>query len=308
LRLAPELAPDLIVVDVHLPDMNGIEVTRQLLRRLPSVKVVVFSSDPARSLVDEALQAGASAYILKQTAAQELLQAIDLVMAGRLYLSPAVSADILADYRKSLTQEVSPPWLSDRDKLLLRLVAEGRRNKEIAAELALSSKSIEAYRSRLMKKLGCSSAAELVRYAIREGIAAPRTGWLDSPCGWRRLPWEAAASWAGSGFRFKPRRFWPMIPGQNVHEVPSPQLDPARSQRHPRDLWLTATRTSPAANPSRPPSAKARSSPWLPSTPSPRTSVSWTATAGSWPSTNRGWRSPTPMASPPRPPHSAPIT
>ncbi len=171
LRLAPGLGPDLVVADVHLPDMNGIEVTRQLLRLLPSAKVMVFSSDPARSLVDEALQAGASAYILKQSAVQELLQAMDLVLAGRLYLSPAVSADILADYRRSLTQDAAPPLLSDRERLLLRLIAEGRRTKEIAAELGLSPKSIEAYRSRLMKKLGCSSVAELVRYAIREGIA-----------------------------------------------------------------------------------------------------------------------------------------
>jgi DNA-binding NarL/FixJ family response regulator len=98
-----------------------------------------------------------------------------MVMTGRLYLSPEVSADILEDYRKCLAgqSEPSKPFLSDREKQLLCFVAEGRRNKEIAAQLALSIKSIEAYRSRLMKKLGCTSTAELVRYAVREGIAAP---------------------------------------------------------------------------------------------------------------------------------------
>ncbi len=175
LQAAVELVPDLIVMDVHLPDMTGIEVTRKILAVLPSVKVVVFSGDPARTLVDEALQAGACAYILKQGAAEQLIQAIDLVMAGKLYLSPEVNAGILEDYRKALTAETPPskPLLSERDKQLLRLIAEGQRNKEIATQLSLSTKSVEVYRSRLMKKLNCSSPAELVRYAIREGIVVP---------------------------------------------------------------------------------------------------------------------------------------
>ena len=125
-------------------------------------------------MVDEALQAGVCGYLSKSSPLEELIHAIDLVMAGRLYLSPDVSADILEDYRKSLNEEPEPskPFLSEREKQLLRLVAEGRRNKEIATLLSISSKSVEAYRSRVMKKLGCSSSAELVRYAIREGIAA----------------------------------------------------------------------------------------------------------------------------------------
>jgi two-component system, NarL family, response regulator NreC len=175
LKLVAKLAPDLITMDVLLPDVNGIELTRQILAVLPSVKIVVFSSDATRSRVNEALQAGACGYIWKLSAAQEIIRAIEMVMTGRLYLSPEVSADILEDYRKCLAgqSEPSKPFLSDREKQLLRFVAEGRRNKEIAAQLALSIKSIEAYRSRLIKKLGCSSTAELVRYAVREGIAAP---------------------------------------------------------------------------------------------------------------------------------------
>lgn len=175
LKLVAKLAPDLITMDVLLPDVNGIELTRQILAVLPSVKIVVFSSDATRSRVNEALQAGACGYIWKLSAAQEIIRAIEMVMTGRLYLSPEVSAGILEDYRKCLAgqSEPSKPFLSDREKQLLRFVAEGRRNKEIAAQLALSIKSIEAYRSRLIKKLGCSSTAELVRYAVREGIAAP---------------------------------------------------------------------------------------------------------------------------------------
>lgn len=172
LKLARELKPDLILMDVHMPEMDGIEASRQILSELPATKIIIFSSDAARALVDEALQVGVCGYLPKEGAVEELLHAIGLVMAGKLYLSPEVSGDILTDYRKSLQGE-GEPSLSDREKHLLRLVAEGRRNKEISAELNLGIKSIEAYRARLMKKLGCSSSAELVRYAVREGIAKP---------------------------------------------------------------------------------------------------------------------------------------
>ena len=153
--------------------MNGIEVTRQILRAQPAVKIVVFSGDAARALVDEALEAGACGYIWKLSAVEELIRALEIVITGKLYRSPEVSTDILEDYRKSLIEETNPakPLISEREKQLLRLVSEGRRNKEIALQLAIKPKSVEAYRSRLMKKLGCSSTAELVRYAIREGIA-----------------------------------------------------------------------------------------------------------------------------------------
>ncbi|HZR21017.1 MAG TPA: response regulator transcription factor [Verrucomicrobiae bacterium] len=166
--------PDLVVMDVHLPDMSGIEATRRALDMQPSTKVVVFSADEARSLVDEALEAGACGYICKQTSADEVVRAIEVVLSGKLYLSPGVSAGILEEYRRKLAEEPEPskPVLSERDKKLLELVAQGCRNKEIAEHLALSMKSVEAYRSRLMKKLLCSSTAELVRYAIREGITA----------------------------------------------------------------------------------------------------------------------------------------
>jgi DNA-binding NarL/FixJ family response regulator len=160
-------------MDIHLPDMNGIEVSRHILNGQPGIKIIVFSSDTVRTLVDEALQIGVCGYLPKSSSVEELIMAIESVMAGKLYLSPEVSGDILADYRKSLRSDAQPlkPLLSEREKHLLRLIAEGRRNKEISAELGVSIKSVEAYRSRLMKKLGCSSSAELVRYAVRQGIA-----------------------------------------------------------------------------------------------------------------------------------------
>lgn len=173
LSLAQELAPDLIVMDAHLPDLNGIQTARQILAHQPAIKIVIFSSEATRSQVDEALRAGASGYVLKSGEVQELLRAIDLVMAGKLYLSPEASTGILEDYRKNLGPEAGPPrqLLSEREKQLLRQIAAGRRNKEIAIELAISVKSVEAKRSRLMKKLGCASLAELIHYAIRDGMA-----------------------------------------------------------------------------------------------------------------------------------------
>ena len=171
--LIDTILPDLVLMDVHLPDANGVELSREILGRHPTIKILIFSSDAARELVDEALQAGACGYLSKSGSVDELLTAIDSVMAGKLYLSPEVSGDILTDYRRALQGGTAPtkPLLSDREKHLLRLVAEGRRNKEISSELGLSIKSVEAYRSRLMKKLNCASSAELVRYAVREGIA-----------------------------------------------------------------------------------------------------------------------------------------
>jgi len=172
LKLVASLAPDLIVMDIHLPDMSGIEVSRQILAAHPSIKVIIFSSDPARGLVDDALQAGVCGYVLKSGVIEELVQAIQLVMQGKLYLSPELNTGILEEYRKNLAGNPSSrkPFLSEREKALLRRVAEGKRNKEIAGHLAISVKSVEAYRSRLMKKVGCSNSADLVRYAIREGI------------------------------------------------------------------------------------------------------------------------------------------
>jgi len=173
LKLTQELKPDLVIMDVHLPDVSGITAARQILDTCPSIKVLVFSSDAGHSLVNDALQAGICGYILKGGAVDELIGAIDIVMAGKLYFSPVVGAGVLEDYRESLRKESEPakPRLSEREKHLLRLIAEGRRNKEMAASLKLSSNSVETYRARLMKKINCPSTAELVRYAIREGIA-----------------------------------------------------------------------------------------------------------------------------------------
>jgi len=170
--LAKEAKPDVVLMDVHLPDMNGIEASRRILATQPKTKIIIFSSEVARHSVDEALEAGVCGYISKSGSVDEIHSAIDAVLQGKLYLSPDVSGSILSDYRKSLRGEIPPAKieLSDREKHLLRLVAQGRRNKEICVELNVGIKSVEAYRSRLMKKVGVSSSAELVRFAVREGF------------------------------------------------------------------------------------------------------------------------------------------
>jgi len=174
-KLVNELKPDLVFMDVHLPDLNGIELSRRILSNHHQIKIIIFSSDDSRQLVDEALHAGACGYLSKSCLVDELGLAVESVLAGKLYLSPAVSSEILNDYRKNLAREAagSSSPLSELDRQIMRFIAEGLRNKEIGANLNMTTKAVEAYRSRLMKKLGCSSSAELIRYAVREGIAKP---------------------------------------------------------------------------------------------------------------------------------------
>jgi DNA-binding NarL/FixJ family response regulator len=173
LQRVKDLSPDLVIMDIHLPDLCGLEVSRRILRDLPNVKIIIFSADADRALVDEALQVGVCGYLLKAGVATEIIRAIRLVMEGRLYLCPELASVVLGDYRKALLSKAqSPkPVLSDRDKQVLRHLAEGLQNKEIADRLNVSPKSVEKSRYRLMNKLGYHSVAELTRYAIREGIA-----------------------------------------------------------------------------------------------------------------------------------------
>lgn len=167
------LAPHLVLMDMYLPDKSGVEVARELLAEFPSVKVVALSGDSTVELVLQALRAGVSGFIVKENGSDELFRAIHTVMDHRLYLSSSVSSDVILKFL-----EPSGPgpvksaglMLSERERWLLRLVAAGKRNKEIAVALAVTVKSVETYRSRLQKKLGCASTADLIRYAIREGI------------------------------------------------------------------------------------------------------------------------------------------
>jgi len=174
---AAELQPDLVVMEMHLPDLPGPTVIRQMLAAAPGAKILIFSGDGSPPLVDAALQAGASGYVLKQSPIEELRRAAEWVLAGKRFLSPELGSSLVEQHQKSLTgaADLRPAGLTEREKNLLRLVAGGQRNKEIAAELKLRVNSVETYRVRLMKKTGCSSTAQLVLYAIRAGlIPCPR--------------------------------------------------------------------------------------------------------------------------------------
>lgn len=167
-------SPDVVIMDIHLKDESGIEVSRVILAENPSVKIIAYSSDSDLTLVNEALHAGVSGYVTKENTSDELIQAIRSVLDHRVYLSPGISTLVVNDYIKIQNEQtvpVSKPTLTDRELQLLKLVAEGRRNKEIAEALDVTVKSVETYRARLMKKLGCASTNEMVRYAIREGVA-----------------------------------------------------------------------------------------------------------------------------------------
>ncbi|MDI1249618.1 MAG: response regulator transcription factor [Lacunisphaera sp.] len=164
--------PDLVLVDVHLPGEDGITAAGRILALHRTVKIIFLSSDADTALVRRALDAGGSGYLLKENAPQDLLRAIQAAAKGGVYLSPELAAALLSDYRQ---REAAPPPdapapLSVRELEVLRLIAEGLRNKEIANQLKLSTKSVETCRSRLLKKLGYDSTAELVRHAIRQGL------------------------------------------------------------------------------------------------------------------------------------------
>ncbi len=161
---------DLILMDVHLPDANGIDISRRILEKRRDARIIVLSSDADPLRVDDALLAGVMGYVLKLNAVEELQQAIAAVGAGTRYLSPEANAALLAGYRQLREAPPAAPPLSPREREVVRLMAAGQRTKEIAAALGISVKSAETYRRRLMQKLGLFSVAEITRYAVREGI------------------------------------------------------------------------------------------------------------------------------------------
>jgi len=171
-QLARELQPNVIVMDIAMPSLNGIEATRQIVHELPGVKVIALSERSDRRSVLEMLKAGASGYVLKQCAFQELVSAIRNVVSNQTYLSPQVSGTVIEGYihRSSKHDDSAYSVLTPREREVLQLIAEGKSTKVIAKELYVSAKTIDWHRSQLMRKLGVQSIAELVKYAISEGL------------------------------------------------------------------------------------------------------------------------------------------
>ena len=171
LRLATELSPDLVLMDITMPGMSGIQVTRQLKETLPSTRVLILTLHEDESLLREAIRAGASGYILKQAVEAELISAIRAVGRGELYIHPAMTRALLKDVSPLLVPEENPTEpLSPRELEVLRLVAQGHTNRQVAEMLHLSVRTVESHRANLMDKLGLSSPAQLVRYAIEHGF------------------------------------------------------------------------------------------------------------------------------------------
>ncbi len=172
-REAIELDPDIAVLDIGMPLLNGIEATRQIVRRAPSVRVLILSMHSEQAYVTQAVQAGARGYLLKESAGSELIEAIAAVAAGRSYFSPPVAQVVFDDYVRSLVDRgITDRYdaLSEREREVLQLVAEGRSSKEIAEVLSISPATVETHRTHVLQKLGLRNTAEVVRYAARRGI------------------------------------------------------------------------------------------------------------------------------------------
>ena len=166
--LAEQLKPDIVVMDVAMPELNGIEATRRLAGTAPHARVIALSMHKDSVYVREILRAGARGYLLKDSGAEDLVRAIRAVAGGESWLSPAVSNAVLDDYRRHVTDPID--LLSSREREVLQMLAEGKTNKEIAGVLNLSVYTVDAHRGRIMEKLNLHSINELVRFAVRNGL------------------------------------------------------------------------------------------------------------------------------------------
>jgi DNA-binding NarL/FixJ family response regulator len=176
LQLVRELSPDVVVMDITMPDLNGVEACRQICSEIPGVKVVALSMHSDEQFVVEMLEAGASGYLLKDCALEELNRAIQAAVANQSYLSPRIAGIVVKTYqRESPRGEPSSRVLTAREREVLQLVAEGHSSKKIASLLHVSMKTIEAHRHQIMHKLNIRSVAELTKYAIRKGLTSLET-------------------------------------------------------------------------------------------------------------------------------------
>ena len=168
IELASTLRPDVVVMDVTMPELNGIEATRRITADNPHIRVVALSMHKDSVYVREILRAGARGYLLKDSVADDLVAAVRAVASGEGYLSPGVSNAVLDDYRRHVTNPID--MLSSREREVLQMLAEGKTNKEIAVTLNLSVYTVDAHRGRIMEKLNVHSINELVRFAVRNGL------------------------------------------------------------------------------------------------------------------------------------------
>jgi len=172
-QLTRELSPTVVVMDIGMPDLNGIEATRQITRESPQVKVIALSMHSSRKYVTEMFKAGASGYLLKNCDFEELADAVRIVAGGKTYISPSISDVVIQHVHGSEEGDSAFSVLTRREREVLQLLAEGKTTKQAALRLYISPKTVEVHRLNLMNKLNMDSIAELTKYAIQEGLTLP---------------------------------------------------------------------------------------------------------------------------------------
>ena len=171
IRKVESLRPDIAVMDISMPILNGVDAARELSRSFPKTKAILLTQHDENQYISEALEAGVKGYVLKSQAAGELVQAIGQVSRGQVYLSPGI-AKVVAETFRTKSEKPKDP-LSSRERQVLQLIAEGKSTKDVASLLGISVKTAESHRTRLMQKLDIHETASLVRYAVRRGIVEP---------------------------------------------------------------------------------------------------------------------------------------
>ena len=173
-QLARKLSPDVVIMDISMPDLNGMLATRQIIDDIPGVKVIALSMHSDAQFVTGMLKAGASGYLLKDCAFMELTHAVHAVTADQTYLSPGIAGVVVEQYLRHVPQTDSPTYspLSGRELEVLQLLAEGKTKSQIASLLHVSVKTVNSHRRHILEKLGVSSDAELIKYALREGLTS----------------------------------------------------------------------------------------------------------------------------------------
>jgi DNA-binding NarL/FixJ family response regulator len=173
-RMAAELKPDVIVMDINMPELNGIEASRQIKAELPDIKIIALSMHSDKRYVAGMLKAGVSGYLLKNCAFDELVAAINSVMRNQSYLSPAIADTVMKDYASILegADQSTASLLSSREREVLQLIAEGMSTRDIGERIHVSVKTVETHRQQIMRKLNAKSVAELTKIAVREGLTS----------------------------------------------------------------------------------------------------------------------------------------
>jgi RNA polymerase sigma factor (sigma-70 family) len=172
-RMSDELNPDIVIMDIAMPNLNGIQATTQIVKKNPQTGVIILSMHSDETYITRALAAGAKGYLLKDNAEVDLFRAVQVVAQGKPFFSPVIAKTLLEDYMRHMQQrglEDSYDLLTAREKEILQLLAEGKSNKEVATMLNLSTNTVETHRTRIMQKLDLHSAAEIVLYAVRKRI------------------------------------------------------------------------------------------------------------------------------------------